>query len=722
MAIDGTETDRENAAMQAAADAQHLAEAHYRELIDHIPAGVVVHNAASEIVLANPVAARLLGLDFEQLKGRTANDARWHFQHRDGTAFQLSDYPVNRVLESKAAVQDVLIGIRHRERDPLVWVLCNAFPVLSASGELTAVVVSFTDVTSLQRAQQELQLSEERLRLVVRGSNDAPWDWDLKTDQIYYSPRWWEMLGYAVDALPSDTQLWTSLLHPEDRERVQNFFSTILGSAADDYEVEFRLLHNRGNYVHVLSRGFILRDAVGRPVRVSGTNADLSDRKLAEEQIFHLAFYDALTDLPNRRHLLEKFRKALLTSSRTGQHGALLFIDLDRFKELNDTLGHDTGDELLKQVAQRLRVCVRASDMVARLGGDEFVVILEALSQDKANAAIEAEKIGQKIIESLNREYQISIRPYHGTLSIGVVLFDATSEGIEAALKQADLALYQAKAAGRNMMRFFDASMQEAVYRRVGLEADLRDGMKRQQMLLHYQPQLNTFNGVVGAEVLLRWLHPDRGLSEPATFMPLAETTGLVLPLSRWVLRRTCEQLALWARDPLFSHLTLAVNISTQQFKAPGFFDELLAILEETSANPRRLKLELTESALADDLDEVVRTMEALRMLGVVLALDDFGTGYSSLGYLKQLPLDELKIARSFVTDLLTDPGNAAIARIVITLAREFGLTVLADGVERAEQRDFLARQGCHTCQGALYAGPAPIDVFEAWIRAHKKT
>jgi len=701
------------------ADAQQRSnDKRYRDLVENIPAGVVVHGAGSEILLANQEASRLLGLSLDQLAGRVAIDPRWHFQHEDGRPFALSEYPVNRVLASREALENLIVGILHSEGAHLVWVMCNAFPVFAPSGELSEVVVSFTDVTDLKQAQLELHDSEERLRLVLRGSSDAPWDWDLVRNQLYYSPRWWHMLGYEVDGLPADAQLWARLVHPDDKPAVDALLERALNDGTESYEVEFRLRHQQGHHVPVLSRGFILRNAQGEPIRVSGTNLDLTERKRAEAQIHHLAFYDALTELPNRRFLVEQLRKALLSSARSQMRGAVLFIDLDHFKELNDTLGHDVGDALLRQVATRLRVCVRESDTVARLGGDEFVVMLENLHPDTPEAAVEAERVGQKVLEALNQPYDIDGHPYHGTPSLGITLFNGQSEAVDALLKQADLAMYQAKAMGRNTMRFFDASMQASVEQRVALEAHLRDGLARGEMLLHYQPQVNAAGAVLGAEALVRWQHPQRGLVPPAVFIPLAEATGLILPLGRWVLQQACEQLARWARHAGTAGLSLAVNVSVHQFRDPGFVDQVLGVLAATGARPQALKLELTESVLADNIEDITRQMRRLKDHGVAFSLDDFGTGYSSLGYLKHLPLDQLKIDASFVRDVLTDPNDATIARVIITLARELQLSVIAEGVETQDQRDFLAANGCSEYQGYLFARPMPLDAFEAFVAA----
>jgi len=448
-----------------------------------------------------------------------------------------------------------------------------------------------------------------------------------------------------------------------------------------------------------------------------GTHTDITARKVAEDEIRHLAFYDPLTRLPNRRLLLDRLGHALASSARSGRGGGLLFIDLDNFKTLNDTLGHDKGDLLLQQVAQRLTTCVREGDTVARLGGDEFVVMLEDLSGNPEEAAAQVEAVGEKILATLNQNYLLAGHEHHSTPSIGVTLFSGHQNSIEELLKQADLAMYQSKTAGRNTLRFFDPEMQAIVSDRAALEIDLREAVRQQQFVLYYQPQVVGDGRLTGAEALVRWRHPRRGMVSPGEFIPLAEETGLILPLGHWVLETACAQLAKWAAQPSTAHLSVAVNVSVNQLHQADFVDQVLAVLGGTGANPRRLKLELTESLLVSDVENTIAKMSALKAHGVGFSLDDFGTGYSSLSYLKRLPLDQLKIDQGFVRDILIDPNDAAIAKMVVALAESLGLTVIAEGVEIEAQRDFLARQGCHAYQGYLFSRPLPLDEFEKFVK-----
>jgi diguanylate cyclase (GGDEF)-like protein len=394
-----------------------------------------------------------------------------------------------------------------------------------------------------------------------------------------------------------------------------------------------------------------------------------------------------------------------------------MFIDLDHFKTLNDTLGHDKGDLLLQQVAQRLVSCVREGDTVARLGGDEFVVMLEGLSKNPAEAATQAETSGEKILAVLGQPYLLAGYENRSTPSIGVTLLSGHQTSIEELLKQADLAMYQSKSAGRNTLRFFDPGMQAMVADHAALEAELREAVKQQQFVVYYQPQVVGTGRLTGAEALVRWQHPQRGIVSPGEFISLAEETGLILPLGQWVLETACTQLAKWATQPDTAQLTIAVNICASQLHQADFVDRVMAVLGRTGANPKMLKLELTESLLVTHVENTITKMNALKAQGVGFSLDDFGTGYSSLSYLKRLPLDQLKIDRGFVRDLLVDPNDAAIAKMVIALAESLGLTVIAEGVEIEAQRDFLAHLGCHSYQGYLFSRPIPLDEFEKFSK-----
>jgi diguanylate cyclase (GGDEF)-like protein len=450
-------------------------------------------------------------------------------------------------------------------------------------------------------------------------------------------------------------------------------------------------------------------DAAGQVTHYVGAFSDISAHKASLDMIQNLAYFDPLTRLPNRHLLMDRLAQAVASGNRHRRLSALLFLDLDDFKTLNDSVGHYQGDLLLAQVAQRLNSCVRDGDTVARLGGDEFVVLLEDLSEDESDAAGEAQAVGEKIRLALSQIYQLDHHAYHCTSSMGVTLFGGGAfEAADEPLKRADQAMYQAKAAGRNTLRFFDPQMQADAASRTEMLVDLREALQGGQFLLHYQPQVASGRGLIGAEALVRWQHPRRGLMLPGEFIGLAEETGLILPLGLWVLDAACKQLACWSTQPDMAHLTLAVNVSARQFHEAEFVAQVLSVLAATGANPDQLKLELTESLLIADVEGVIAKMSALKRLGVRLSLDDFGTGYSSLTYLKRLPLDQIKIDQSFVRELLTDPNDAAMAHTIVTLGHSLQMEVIAEGVESAEQHDVLSAMGCDAFQGYYFGRPSP--------------
>ena len=444
---------------------------------------------------------------------------------------------------------------------------------------------------------------------------------------------------------------------------------------------------------------------------------DITERKQAEEKINALAFYDQLTHLPNRLLLLDRLKQAMTLGERSGQFGALLFIDLDHFKVLNETLGHDAGDELLQQVAHRLSHCVREGDTVARIGGDEFVVILASLNTSKEDSAAAAEKVAEKILTQLNQVHQLGGAAHQSAASVGMTLFQGLATTVDDLLKQAELAMYRTKETGRNAMRFFDPEMETAVLKHVALEKSMRVALQAKEFVLHYQPLVVGDGQLTGAEALVRWQHPQRGMVSPAEFIPMAEETGLIVPLGQWVLETACAQLAKWAARPDRAHLSIAVNVSAHQFRQSDFVDQVLRALKLAGANANRLKLELTESLLVSNVEDTVEKMFALKAKGVEFSLDDFGTGYSSLSYLKRLPLAQLKIDQSFVRDVLVDSNDAAIAKTIVALAQSLGLAVIAEGVETQAQKDFLASHGCHAYQGYFFSKPLPIAQFEAFAQ-----
>lgn len=578
------------------------------------------------------------------------------------------------------------------------------------SGE--GLTVYFRDVTEARKTVESLRISEERFRTIARATTDVVWDWNLEDDSLWASDSIEPVFGYTMTDFSGPIRAWSDHIHPDERERVVSHIRSAIEAGEDQWIDEYHFLRKDGSVALVLDRGYIIRAPGGRATRMIGAMVDLTERRQAERRIEYLAYYDVLTQLPNRQMLMDRLQRALDGSAQRRCTNAVFFVDLDNFKSLNDTLGHAVGDQLLKQVAQRLGGCVSHHDTVARFGGDEYVVLLEGLSADMEQACAQARTVGERMLLTLGQPYQLDQYCHHCTASIGIVLFSDAGDDSGELLKRADMAMYEAKASGRNTLRLFNPGMQSALSARMALENDLRQALRQCEDAfdLHYQPQIDRRGQITGVEALVRWRHPTRGMVSPAEFIPLAEETGLVLALGAWVLKKACDQLAAWEAIPATAHIEIAVNVSARQFHHPQFVAEVLELVAAAGINPRRLKLELTETSLLENVDDTVAKMNVLKTHGVTFALDDFGTGYSSLAYLRQLPLDMLKIDRSFVLDLLTNQNDAVIARTIIALGRSLGLRVLAEGVETVAQRDFLFEHGCDAYQGYLCAQALPAD------------
>ena len=607
-----------------------------------------------------------------------------------------------------------------RKKDgTLVWGLMSASLI-----ELDGVpcVLSVTrDISEMKaaderlaKAQEALQVSETRYRTVFQTSADSVTITHLDSGQyVDVNQAFLDTTGFDRDEVIDHTVLEINLwADPRDRKN----FAELLRQQAQCQNLETRFRKKNGELFSGLVSAAVI-ELNGVPCIVSFLR-DISGAKAAADKIRDLAFYDPLTHLPTRRLLMERLRQTLAAGARSNRKCALLFVDLDHFKILNDTLGHETGDLMLQETALRLATCIHDADTVARLGGDEFVVMLEDLSEIPEEAAAQTEAAGESILAAINQPYLLGDREYRSTASIGITVFGDHRENANDLMQQADIAMYQAKAAGRNTSRFFAPALQAAVHARAALEEDLRQAIEGNQFVLFYQPQVDA-NSLIGAETLIRWNHPQRGLLPPGEFISLAEETGLILPLGEWVLENACTQIADWALNSHAAPISIAVNISARQFRQPNFVEQVLAVLERTGANPQHLDLELTESMLLENIEDVIAKMTLLKSHGLHFSLDDFGTGSSSLSYLKRLPLDQLKIDRSFVQDILEDIGSRAIAQSVISLGRALGLAVIAEGVETTEQRDLLTGHGCHSFQGYLYSRPLPLDDFQRlWLDA----
>ena len=590
------------------------------------------------------------------------------------------------------------------------WLEVRAYPY--AEG----LAVYFRDVTERRKSQEQLMLLETSVArlndiVLIAEIHNA----DVRDAAIVFVNDAFERhTGYGRDEVLGHAPQMLLDLGPA-LERLRDYGPELASRRQARTEL---LMHRKNGTMFWVELEVVgVQSDTGDFSHWVAVGRDITQRKAAEDMIRHMALYDPLTDLPNRQLLVERLQRALSQSERSGQHGALMFIDLDNFKILNDTLGHHVGDELLQKVATRLLQSVRKTDTVARLGGDEFVVMVDDLSTDPSAAAYKARVLADKVLHVLREPFVIDSHQHFATPSIGVTPFVGRQTDVAELLKQADLAMYQAKGLGRNTVCFFDPTMQATVSANATISAELRTAIHEHQFVLHYQPQVDRQGVITGVEALIRRNHPKRGLVAPADFIPVAEDTGLILPLGRWVIETACEQLAAWADWPQTAGLSIAVNVSVHQFRHPDFVEMVVDAIRRYGVRPHKLKLELTESLLAERMEVAIQKMGRLKKLGVSLALDDFGVGYSSLSYLKQLPLDQLKIDKGFVADVLTDPHDAAISRAIIALAQSLSLQVVAEGVETQEQRDFLAYQGCDQFQGYLYAPPLPIDTLDGFLR-----
>lgn len=695
--------------LAAAMEAMRASEAHYRTVFQTSVDGIVVSQLHDgRFIDVNKAFLDLMGFAREEIVGRTSLEL--NFWAEPETRRNM----VTMLAQSKS-FRDVETQFIRRDGER-IWVLVsatlmeieNVHCVLSVMRDISAAKAAEERLATAQRA---LKASEERYRTAFQTSLDSI-NINRVSDGCYIdcNQAFLDSVGYTREEVIGKTSIDLNIwANPRDRQILVDMLRQT--GSCRDLEAQFR--RKDGDIIWGQMSASVI-DVEGVPCILS-ISRDISSAKVAEDEIRTLAFYDPLTHLPNRRLVSERLRQSLAASTRSNRKGALLFIDVDDFKTLNDTLGHRTGDLLLQEIARRLTACTREMDTVARLGGDEFVVILEDLSESQEEAAAHAKIVAEKILEEVCQTYELAGRECLSTSSIGITLFGDRTDTIDEVLQQADIAMYQAKAAGRNTLRFFAPALQAAINTRASMEEDLRQAIGTGQFHLYYQPQVQS-GAVIGAEVLLRWEHPERGFLPPVEFIPLAEETGLILPLGDWVLETACRQIAAWSKWKETAHIEVAVNISARQLRQPDFVEQVLGVLERTGANAKNLDLELTESVLVDNIDEVIAKMTVLKSHGLRFSLDDFGTGYSSLSYLKRMPLDRLKIDRAFVHDMLVDVTSGAIAQTVISLSKAMGLSVMAEGVETEEQRDFLASLGCNAFQGHLFSPPLSVRDFEALL------
>ncbi|HWR76690.1 MAG TPA: EAL domain-containing protein [Thiobacillus sp.] len=680
---------------------RHLEESEQQKhlILRAFPDLVWLKDADGVYQMCNPAFERFFGARESEILGKTDFDfvdpelARF-FRHHD--------------LKAMAAGQPVKneewVSFADDGRRALLETLKT--PLRDKDGKVLGVLGISRDITERESASRQLALVDFALNHVKEAAYLA----DEQGNFHYVNDEACRALGHPrdellklrvidVDSEYTRPEQWQAVWDGLKTQKTMTFESRHKARDGTMFPVEIN-----ANYFEFSGQPYVL-----------GLVRDITERKQVEKQIRDLAYFDALTRLPNRRLLMDRLGQALIASDRSREFGALMILDLDHFKTLNDTQGHDVGDRLLVEVARRLTANVRQEDSVCRLGGDEFVVMLEALGPDEQHAANHAEIIAEKVRFALNQPYSLNVNgtKFHSTTSIGLTLFRGQDASVDLLLKQADVALYQAKDAGRNLVRFFNPAMQAAIDSRMVMEAALRQALDKGEFRLYYQPQVNQDGDLIGAEALIRWSPANRDMVYPAEFIPLAEETGLILPIGQWVLDTACAQLKAWERDPRTQCLQMSVNVSARQFHQPDFVDTVQHSLVSSGINPACLKLELTESVVLENVDAVVSRMRQLNALGVSFCLDDFGTGYSSLSYLKRLPLDQVKIDQSFVRDVTEDPNDAAIVRAIMAMSRSLGLQVVAEGVETQAQRDFLLQNDCTAYQGLLFCKPIPIDEWD---------
>jgi len=671
-------------------------------LIEAIPDAIFFKDGKGRWLITNEPAKRLFKLHGFKWRGKTElelADARPDFRTmheachvEDEQAWEAAKLTL---FQEQVTEDD---GIRHDYE-------VRKMPIFSRDGQRKALVVIGRDVTERRAAEAEL-----RIAAAAFDVQEGIMITDANSKIIRVNRAFTRLTGYESEIAIGQSPRFLRSDHHDDL-----FYQQMQEKLRQDGFWQGEIWHRcqDGSAQPHWQTISTIKSADGTVTHFIGTFSDISQYKEAEAAIHTLAYFDQLTNLPNRRLLLDRLQQALASSLRRKHHGAILFIDLDNFKTLNDTRGHAIGDLLLIEVANRLTTCVRAEDTVARLGGDEFVIMLEGLSEEAQQAGSYAEVVSEKVLDALNKPYLLRGYEHHSTPSIGVSLFLGDAESVEDLLKHADAAMYQAKQSGRNTIRFFDPSMQAALETRILIEHDLRQALPQQQMHLYFQMQVDETRAIIGAEVLLRWDHPERGMVPPAQFIPVAEESGLIVPIGFWVLQVACTQLKRWEQHPGATKLQLAVNVSARQFRQADFVDQVRHVLHQTGANPAMLKLELTESLVLDNVNDTIEKMQLLKSLGVRFSMDDFGTGQSSLAQLKRLPLDQVKIDQSFVRDIAIDPNDAAIVQTIIAMTGTMGLEVIAEGVESETQLEFLQRHGCKQFQGYLFGRPVPLDAFE---------
>lgn len=684
---------------------------------------VIVKNWQGQFVFANKALAKLYGTSPDKMIGYT--DEYFTGNEDQGKFFLENIQRIMKAFKPELVYEDSTDTntgeVRH--------FLSHKIPFINPLNELNILVMA-KDITDIKRLKLQAEYNEKRLNYVLHTTKEGVWDWNLLTNEIYHNQYWYQLTGLNEQNYTFED--FQSCIYLEDRQRVQNALNQCIKNDKP-YRVEFRIQNKNGKLTWVFDRGDIVeRDPAGNPTRMIGAAQDITQQKHDQKQIEQLAFYDPLTNLPNRRLLQERIELAIINNQHNQSYSALMFLDLDNFKILNDTHGHNIGDKLLIEVSQRLKKVLERFHTVARFGGDEFVVIINGLNADHTTAQKQAMAWSEKLHQSLEKTFQLQISKvsnqqdihieYQLTASIGITLFNGKKNvEVDELLKLADLALYRAKTDGRNKTVTFDPSMQEDLIQSQKIQSNFNKSIKNSEFELFYQPQINASNQLIGLEALIRWPQKDlksfpNGYISPGEFIPMAEETGLIIPLGNWILNQACLQIALWQKNPILSKLVISVNISAKQIAQTGFIEYVCKLIKTHGIKPNQLKFEITESVLLQDVADAIEKLQILKDRGIKVSLDDFGTGYSSLSYLKRLPVNEIKIDQSFVNDIMIDESDAIMVKTIIDLSKNFSIDVIAEGVETPDQLNKLIEFGCSQFQGYLFSKPLCISDLDIYL------
>lgn len=687
---------------QAAEDRVREREARLRGIMENVADGIVTVDHLSRVESMNHAALDLFGYTMDEIRGQPFDRC---LQTDDLRRFLVA---IARSLgpsdEDRETVRQEYTGVRKDGSHVPIALSVSQMRI----GPCITFICVVQDITQRKQAEEALRESEARLKLAVTATRSGVWDADLRTGTSWWSPEFIAMLGYSPSELGGRIGTWENLIHPDDLPWTLALVQRYLRGEVPEYEPVYRMRRKDGSWIWIEAKGHCLRDGEGQAYRFTGTMSDVTERKRFEEQLMYMAMHDPLTGLPNRTLLQDRLLHAMGLAQRKGSRLAVLFIDLDRFKLINDSLGHNFGDGLLKAVSHVLPGVARATDTVGRLGGDEFLVIAEDLGDPQ-----DAARLAKALLGALATPLTVEEHTLFVTASIGITVYEGGDLDVATMLRHADTAMYSAKASGGNTYRFFVPEMNEQAVARLALEHSLREAVEREQFQVHYQPKVEVGTlRPVGLEALIRWKHPEKGLIPPATFIPVAEEMGLIGSIGAWVMKTALRQIRTWQERGIDA-LPIAVNVSVRQLIGPTAVETIRSVLEEVGTDPQLLELEVTESMMMDNLSDIAETLRALRQLGLKIAVDDFGTGYSSLSYLRRLPITALKVDRSFIGDVTTNSDDAAIAATIIAMGNQLGLTIVAEGIETQEQLDFLRHHRCDQAQGYHIARPMPVEELE---------